>query len=206
MLLTRLSRWAHPLSRDGLEARGAVSPSNLTVMVLILIVFLSFLLLVAYLKDIALEHHLPAAEAPAAGSCDQPLVVEGEQHHEKPLPSLPSRLPPPAVVVIIDGTWSQAKQILSRYPSLSPRRPSGMGPGTRGVRSPIEFSAEPERDIVEEEVAQEALCRAVMFRSAGPSGYGFRREPSRECISTLESVAYSLEVYSDSSAVYPSLL
>lgn len=170
-----------------------------------LIVFLSFLLLVAYLKDIALEHRLPVAEAPAARSCDRTPVAEGEQHHEKPLPSLPSpRLPPPAVVVIIDGTWSQAKQILSRYPSLSPRRPSGMGPGTRGVRSPVEFSAEPERDIVGEE-AQEALCRAVMFRSAGPSGYGFRREPSRECISTLESVAYSLEVHSDSS-VYPSPL
>lgn len=39
-----------------------------------------------------------------------------------------------------------------------------------------------------------ALCRAVKFRSAGSSGYGFRREPSKECLSTLESVAYTLEV------------
>lgn len=39
-----------------------------------------------------------------------------------------------------------------------------------------------------------ALCRAVKFRCAGVSGYGFRREPAKECLSTLESVAYTLEV------------
>lgn len=43
-------------------------------------------------------------------------------------------------------------------------------------------------------VPQGGVCRPVKFRSAGISGYGFRREPTKECISTLESVAYTLEV------------
>lgn len=106
------------------------------------------------------------------------------------------------VVVLIDGTWSQAKQILSRHPFLSSRKPSLTGPGDRGLKEyipplvPTGISAgDGEGKGDEAAAAQEGgVCRAVKFRSAGTSGYGFRREPSKECISTLESVAYTLEV------------
>lgn len=130
------------------------------------------------------------------------------------------------MVVLIDGTWSQAKQILFRYPFLSPRKPSVTGPGGRGLRlassggtlsvggpqHPGKWDdrsqgAEEEnvagvggyaaQDLViggGEQEKDGALCRAVKFRSAGVSSYGFRREPTKECLSTLESVAYTLEV------------
>lgn len=106
------------------------------------------------------------------------------------------------VVVLIDGTWSQAKQILSRHPFLSSRKPSLTGPGDRGLKEyipplvPTGISAGDGEGKGDEAAAAQAggVCRAVKFRSAGTSGYGFRREPSKECISTLESVAYTLEV------------
>ncbi|CAM9566981.1 unnamed protein product [Ascophyllum nodosum] len=158
-----------------------------------------------FLEDIASERHENEAKAEeaaakgAAASCNLPSAAAEETSREGFSPSSSSSSP--AVVVLIDGTWSQARQILSRYPSLSSRRPSAVGPGARGVRSPVVFSAEPRRGVdvegaphLGEVMEDDALCRAVMFRSAGPSGYGFRREPSRECVSTLESVAYSLEV------------
>lgn len=149
-------------------------------------------------------------------------------------------------MVLIDGTWSQAKQILSRYPFLSPKPPSAGVPGGSGggkgsakkLAKPVVvpritedggglrtaerdsgngIEADPEGQEEEEEEAagqgqgakrdeQEgtgegragklggAFCRAVQFRSAGVSSYGFRREPSKECLSTLESIAYTLEV------------
>lgn len=106
------------------------------------------------------------------------------------------------MVVVIDGTWSQAKQILSRYPFLNSRKPSVAGPGGRGYRTPLPGGnstagggeeGQGEEGGIDSET-EGALCRAVKFRSAGSSGYGFRREPSKECISTLESVAYTLEV------------
>ncbi|CAM9859729.1 unnamed protein product [Pylaiella littoralis] len=125
------------------------------------------------------------------------------------------------VVVLIDGTWSQAKQILSRYPFLSPKPPSATGPASMGgggggvekVATSAFISGTTadgvlrtaERGSVSRvETGGEggglagkrgdACCRAVQFRSAGVSSYGFRREPSKECLSTLESVAYTLEV------------
>lgn len=93
-----------------------------------------------------------------------------------------------------------------------------VGPGSRGYKSPVPGistagngrcdsgedgegrgenggAPSPERKGEGGVVGVEgALCRAVKFRSAGSSGYGFRREPSKECLSTLESVAYTLEV------------
>lgn len=138
------------------------------------------------------------------------------------------------MVVLIDGTWSQAKQILSRYPFLSPQQPSVAGPGGRGLKfsslggapatggpfnpgqggggggggnQGAEETGAGVRGYAAEEVGvggvgqeggreeeESALCRAVKFRSAGVSSYGFRREPTKECLSTLESVAYTLEV------------
>ena len=130
------------------------------------------------------------------------------------------------MVVLIDGTWSQAKQILSRYPFLSPQKPSVAGPGGRGLRfsslggapavgGPLfnpgtsggsrraEATRTGDGGYAAEEDAggggvgqkqEGALCRTVKFRSAGVSSYGFRREPTKECLSTLESVAYTLEV------------
>ncbi|CAN0272975.1 unnamed protein product [Laminaria digitata] len=106
------------------------------------------------------------------------------------------------VIVLIDGTWSQAKQILSRHPFLSSRKPSLTGPGDRGLKEyipplvPAGVSAGGGEGKGDKAAAapEGRVCRAVKFRSAGTSGYGFRREPSKECISTLESVAYTLEV------------
>lgn len=127
---------------------------------------------------------------------------------------------PPAsnVVVVKDGTWSQAKQILTRYPFLNSRKPSVAGPGGRGYKNyfpgypddGVDDGEEQARGLSEgnsdndgvgqsrigfgDKMEEEALCRSVKFRSAGTSEYGFRREPSKECLSTLESIAYTLEV------------
>ncbi|CAM9572980.1 unnamed protein product [Ectocarpus sp. 12 AP-2014] len=124
------------------------------------------------------------------------------------------------VVVLVDGTWSQAKQILSRYPSLlrpimattpAQQKTRELGASAGGVPvAAVGGSGEAEgggssdeRGGGSEEGSGEreagptedgALCRAVKFRCAGVSGYGFRREPAKECLSTLESVAYTLEV------------
>lgn len=144
-----------------------------------------------------------------------------------------SRLPlsSPDVVVLVDGTWSQAKQILGRYPFLTskiivrkpwleksrrstedssrivaipPLRESYMGNITSEVGASDGTEAKDGgRDLLSgrgftdgssQEGNVNCFCRAVKFRSAGSSGYGFRKEPSEECISTLESVAYTLEV------------
>ncbi|CAM9292290.1 unnamed protein product [Ectocarpus sp. 6 AP-2014] len=124
------------------------------------------------------------------------------------------------VVVLVDGTWSQAKQILSRYPSLlrptTATTPAGqktreLGVSVGGVPvAAVGGSGEAEGGGSSDErgdgseegswgreagpMEDGALCRAVKFRCAGVSGYGFRREPAKECLSTLESVAYTLEV------------
>ncbi|CAB1115617.1 unnamed protein product [Ectocarpus sp. CCAP 1310/34] len=124
------------------------------------------------------------------------------------------------VVVLIDGTWSQAKQILSRYPSLlRPRMAttpaqqktrelgasaggvpvatvggSGEAEGGGGSDERWDGSEQGSGGREAEPTEDGALCRAVKFRCAGVSGYGFRREPAKECLSTLESVAYTLEV------------
>lgn len=143
--------------------------------------------------------------------------------------SQPSPSSSPDVVVLVDGTWSQAKQILSRYPFLTnkfvvrkpwlkiSRRstenssrtaavPLLRESYTRSVNSAVGASDGTEakgngwdscsgfaHDSSQEE-NMACLCHAVKFRSAGSSGYGFRKEPSEECISTLESAAYTLEV------------
>ncbi|CAM9948217.1 unnamed protein product [Ectocarpus sp. 4 AP-2014] len=124
------------------------------------------------------------------------------------------------VVVLVDGTWSQAKQILSRYPSLLRLRTAttpavqktrelrasvggvpvaavgGSGEAEGGGSSDERLDGSEEGSGGREAGTMEdgALCRAVKFRCAGVSGYGFRREPAKEYLSTLESVAYTLEV------------
>lgn len=124
--------------------------------------------------------------------------------------SPPSRSSGPDVVVLIDGTWTQAKQILGRYPCLTDkfvvRKPwllpkgenlgSSCAEGTSGPGADLQVAARDgfSSDKFAEKGDAECFCRAVKFRSAGSSGYGFRKEPSEECISTLESVAYTLEV------------
>eukprot|EP00752_Nemacystus_decipiens_P012633 g11189.t1 len=79
----------------------------------------------------------------------------------------------------------------------------GKGGGIRGLKEKAaELGGYAAEDVSvggvgAEDVGQEgdgAVCRAVKFRSAGVSSYGFRREPTKECLSTLESVAYTLEV------------
>ncbi|KAG5189893.1 DTW domain-containing protein [Tribonema minus] len=61
-------------------------------------------------------------------------------------------------LILIDGTWAQAKKIVKTTPWLS------------------------------------VLCTPVQFRDGGSSTYTIRREPMPHCLSTLESIAYSLEV------------
>lgn len=126
------------------------------------------------------------------------------------------------MVVVVDGTWSQAKQILSRYPSLLRPRMATTPAGQKTRELGASVGGDPvaavggsgeaegggsgssdERGDGSEEgsggreagpMEDGVLCRAVKFRCAGVSGYGFRREPAKECLSTLESVAYTLEV------------
>ncbi|CAM9390264.1 unnamed protein product [Sphacelaria rigidula] len=128
-------------------------------------------------------------------------------------PSSPlSRSSAPNVVVLIDGTWSQAKQILGRYPCLTDkfvvRKPwllpeeDEISGGSSGAEETSETGVDLQVAVGDgfssgefaEQGDTKFFCRAVKFRSAGSSGYGFRKEPSEECISTLESVAYTLEV------------
>ena len=153
-------------------------------------------------QDIAADRQEAAGNASAAASTATSIGVVPAPEVGEPLKMPRSARPPAKVVVLIDGTWSQAKQILSRHPFLSSRKPSLSGPGDKGLKEYIPplvprgvSAGNGERGGDEATAALEGgVCRAVKFRSAGPSGYGFRREPSKECISTLESVAYTLEV------------
>lgn len=114
--------------------------------------------------------------------------------------------PTKRVVVLIDGTWSQSKQILRRYPCLvDARLPPKHDDGGAQQAQSLEEGGNPCGDGRVREcdrgssassglAMEDTFCRAVTFRSAGSGGYEFRREPSDECLSTLESVAYTLEV------------
>lgn len=63
----------------------------------------------------------------------------------------------PREVVVVDGTWSQARSILDRVPWL-------------------------------------ASLPRVSLEPAAPSEYGIRRQPRRECLSTVECVVQTLAV------------
>lgn len=81
------------------------------------------------------------------------------------------RAPPPGPVtlVVIDGTWSQARKLLRQNPELS------------------------------------ALPRYA-FRPPAPSAYRIRKEPSEECVSTLEAIVHVLGVLEGEGAPVASLL
>jgi DTW domain-containing protein YfiP len=76
---------------------------------------------------------------------------------------------PPRTLVVVDGTWWQAKKILTLNPRLA------------------------------------ALPR-VSYRPSAPGNYRIRREPSAECLATIEAIAAVLGVFEGDLEKFSSLL